>query len=751
MAETINPTNNVETNFENVTDNGVIEEGLNGLEDTVVKGNIGFAEDFNDMADRTLKDARNVLVEGDLTARTTALEDAWNTVIEGDILHTNNIGFNSENVRLLGDIQNARKTFSNSENIRIHGELDNAGNVFNNADNSHIRGDVDGMDIMTSARNSSIHGDVSGVNHVLRGAESSKILGNASGIDLMREAKNSVIYGNIEARDNLMPDAENSIVVGEKIKAGNSIGFDSENSILIAREVESDKIDENLQLITADKDLRGPTYDGELNRLFKFVEDKVDKIPAILEIFDLNSDYSNFNQLREDIEKLEEWHTEEISDTYKTLKEFDDYIDIGLPESNKDRVDYLEEEEKALVESFQNSWDIDEDQAREVEGSVKRQYLAKILSKTDTDKIPEAPDDDFQSWFLDNFYTADEKPEEHLLELEDGTYDFEVEERLDYIEIDNELDENHQKDLYDQGISLLEEIMEGERRYELDEDEIEEIEEVQEADEELENKIEDLERLRSNIETGEDYQRLSGELNSLEKEIEELEKDKIQSFVEYQAESFDVDLENPERGNLQTILNQVKQHALTERHQTWEKARYLVEELEAEPEEITSNEVKISYWDKTGMIPSSSEYQCCAFEGGVKSKELPYWLADPNTQFMEIETGTKKGMAVTRLAEGKKGDYMIVDTVESAHSNIFKSEELVGEVSNAIDDFAEKVETEIEGIVYNRSPHNSAARQFISNMAEKDYEIQEFNLSQKRENVYSEVNFEELNGYLKKF
>jgi hypothetical protein len=36
-------------------------------------------------------------------------------------------------------------------------------------------------------------------------------------------------------------------------------------------------------------------------------------------------------------------------------------------------------------------------------------------------------------------------------------------------------------------------------------------------------------------------------------------------------------------------------------------------------------------------------------------------------------------------------------------------------------------------------------------MAEKDYEIQEFNLSQKRENVYSEVNFEELNGYLKKF
>lgn len=272
------------------------------------------------------------------------------------------------------------------------------------------------------------------------------------------------------------------------------------------------------------------------------------------------------------------------------------------------------------------------------------------------------------------------------------------------------------EEAYKQNAKLLRRIAHGFTRFNLDDDEkTEELKEVEQELEEVRDQLsasegrpdENLIKRKIELEEEVNYQQRKSafENNGIDyvdspEAEEELGSDYFRQILD----------ENPEE--MRTSLSQLAQEDM----QDSETAQKLYEEAQniSVGYEGGADIVSISSWDQDiDNLPGPVDSVPCTMPGGSKEEGLIKYMADPETQIIDIEAGEDEGIAIAHRVEHEDDHHLFVHSVES-EDNITSSQNYSEAIMEGLDEYAD--EAGLEGVIYNDSPYNSAPTDFVENL-----------------------------------
>lgn len=307
------------------------------------------------------------------------------------------------------------------------------------------------------------------------------------------------------------------------------------------------------------------------------------------------------------------------------------------------------------------------------------------------------------------------------------------------VDVDASIEEVNKK-LYQDGLILLKEIQSGN---------IEFI--VGDGDEEVESYIERKKEYTQEIKKlfkenrADEAKSIIEEKKNVEKELTELMKSRI---VEQMAD-FGIKPEaQPSIDNLKEYLSQVSQHNLVGKPQ--ERAKNIARSLVVTENSIDSDVLKLSVWDKTmENMPTYQEYRCCGFVGySTKDGETFAYMANPSVQLLQLEVGSKKGMAITAATKDKDGKpILLVDSVESG-THIFSRADVAKAAAEAIEDYARAAG--FSKVIYSTDAGNNAPHEFLRNLGEMGYKSgkRKLKMMTAGPEVFLEAELDSASGYI---
>jgi hypothetical protein len=485
------------------------------------------------------------------------------------------------------------------------------------------------------------------------------------------------------------------------------------------------------------------TYKGDWDRLSSFLSEELEKedFGALrgLELFSFDGGRSSedsghlkgFEEFRQELGEINSMH-DEVKDDFEDYRKWSEEISLEdiqsksrediQSKSREDKKDYLKGLHGELVNRVSAELDV-KDEAAEIilDSNNAPAVLGEIKDFS--------PDDGELEDFIEKYNGG-------VGEAYERKYHLELSDKLNGENIE-ELNE----ELVEQGQSLLERVIEGQARYDIDEElgsYQENVSGLIERKQELGEEIEQLFTEGNREQASEKIEKRQ----ELEKEIGEEKEEIVSEAVEDMID----DAENPSTDSLKETLNQLSQHYLGGK--TGRKAEDISEDLVVGGEELESGSVlEVNRWRKDiSNIPTYEQTRCCAFPGFGRGEAFNYMQSD-SVDILEFEIGDKYGIGVTAYGENEKGeDVMVVTNVETPSSNIVAREDVSEKLSEAIEDYAQ--EQGCSEVIYHGRPRNDAPRKFYDNLVGDEFE-QTNNQTidvEDGEELYLETNLESLKG-----
>lgn len=493
------------------------------------------------------------------------------------------------------------------------------------------------------------------------------------------------------------------------------------------------EIDENMAVLIQNEPNNLEEIDGRQN--ISIFEGEWDNLAEYLSEATPNGDFQLLRAFTlpdrlQNVSELESF-VSEYSTKYEEIKDELETYD-GL--KNELNLDSLEDDNEKLYETLVN---FDE----EIDEIVKSEFN---LSEYSIDSLNESND---KMYLLRNLSNLEARLEDRDTDVDDFLQIFNGEvpdgfllepgfQQRYFTDGDSAVDSKDEANeaFYEQGIDQLERIARGQGKISLEESEINELEL------ELKGTIEEIKSS-----SGRPSQELIQRKNQLKEQITEQKRQKA-----FEELNIDYDSGNPDYSELSPLevrkaLDQLGQEYL-ENCKAKEKTREIASNIDVS-NDVGNGYVDFEVWDKSlETLPHDDRSVPCSFPGGSREQELLGYMLDPRTQIAKLEAGDDKGAVISNLVEHQGEDYLFVHSVES-DDGITSRNDISLAIKEHIEDYAE--EAGVLGVVYSTDNHNSAAQDFVETLErEFDYQNQELELDKVGDDVYLDVEFPTVNGYL---
>jgi hypothetical protein len=480
----------------------------------------------------------------------------------------------------------------------------------------------------------------------------------------------------------------------------------------------------------------------------------------------------------EDLEyemKARDFMGSELADAYEFVKEFEDVLDIELPDDNRETYGLLrdfqenykfwlarenKELKKHLEGSRSTNWEIELDgdslderyeQLAELEEEVKDRarerwglddeameiieegnttYLLKNLGEVEDGGILGYARKKLGSGGVERFLKefSGGNPERALEPGFEQTYFTDGHEAV-------ESEEEAAEAAYEEGVDLLERIAREQGNFEVDHPEIRELED------ELDEVID-----RISNSDGRPPQELIERKNQLKSEIPEKRREK--AFEELGLEySQDADYSDLDPLEVRQVLDQLGQEYL-ENCKAEQEAQEVAQHIDVSGD-VGNGYVEFQVYDMDVTdLPDDDRHVPCSFPGGSMEHEFLNYMRDPGTQIALLEAGDDNGAVISHQVEYDGQDHLLVHSVES-DDGITSRNDISRAIRDHIEDYAE--EAGMDGVIYSTGTHNTAAQEFIDGaLAEDDdFEEQTYEVEKKgMDDVYLDFRLPEVEGYM---
>ncbi|WP_414837133.1 hypothetical protein [Candidatus Nanohalococcus occultus] len=524
-----------------------------------------------------------------------------------------------------------------------------------------------------------------------------------------------------------------SIIPGSRADFGYIVNASKEHFIDRNFYDESVEIDDNIAFFTQTNPSNLENVEGTEN-ISKFGGDWEDltnylseSVPAeefqFLNAFNLRNDFRNIKELQSFVSEYSSKY-DEIKDKLNAYKELKRDLNLeDLDEDNEtiyNRLIDFDEEVDGIIKS---AFDISDSGIDALNKSNNKMYVSRSLSDLESRlEGEETTVDDFLETFTGDI------PDEFLLEPSfKQRYFTDGESTVDSKDEANEA-------FYEKGIDQLERIARGQGEISLEEPQIDALEQ------ELRSTISEIKSS-----DGRPSQDLIEKKNQLKQQITEEKREKA-----FEDLSLDYESENPDYSDLSPLevrkaLDQLGQEYL-ENCSAEEEATEIASNIDVS-DDVGNGYVDFEVWDKSlETLPHDDRSVPCSFPGGSREEELFGYMLDSGTQITKLEAGADKGAVISNIVECDGEDYLFVHSVESDDA-ITSRNDISLAIKQHIEDYAHKAD--LEGVVYSTDSHNSAANDFVNALEQEfEYEEQELELSKYGDEVFLDVEFPEVNGYM---
>jgi hypothetical protein len=397
-------------------------------------------------------------------------------------------------------------------------------------------------------------------------------------------------------------------------------------------------------------------------------------------------------------------------------------LDCQLSGNTNERYQQLLNIEEELLEHMEETWDLGEEAMEVVEEGNTNYLMNNAGNASDYEGGVEE--------FLLGFRGGN--PEKVLEPGFSSTKYLDGEEALDSKEKATDA-------AYSEGLDLLDRLSREQSKFSIEHPEIEELEE------ELDRTIEQI----SNSQ-GRPPEELIQKKNRLKSEIPE--KRREVAFKDLGLEyGEDTDYSDIDPGELRQVLDQLGQEYLegdeTNPETDAGKASDIAGRIDMS-DEVGNGYVNFEVYDKDIMnLPSDDRRVPCTFPGGSRDGAFIDYMKDPGTQIALLESGEDNGAVISHPVKQEGQDYLLIHSVES-NDGITSRNDVSVAIREQIEEYAD--ETDMEGVIYSTSAHNTAANNFIEAALQQDSEYHEeiYKVDKKgRDDVHLDFNLPEIQGY----